>query len=74
MIYLENVEMLQPGVSVMTEGQFANLDDIINITRRPVEGGYVLSVRGPIRVLPRERWSLYVLEVMQQLTTFFDLL
>ena len=73
MIYLEDF-VLQPDHSVMFEGQFMNLDDIVNITRRPIDDGHILTVRGPLRVLPRDRWALYVLEVMNQLTSFLDLL
>ena len=70
LIYLENIEILQPDNDVMMEGQFANLDDVINITRRMENGNHVFRVQGPLRPLPRARWPMYVLEIMGQLTSF----
>jgi len=73
LIYLENFEILQPGNDVMLEGQFANLAEVINITRRTMDGGHVLTVRGPLWHLPRDMWPMYVLEVMGQLTSFLEI-
>ena len=63
LIYLKNFEILQPGNDVMLEGQFANLEDIVNITRRIDSGNHVFTVQGPLQPLPRARWPIYILEV-----------